>query len=53
MKQGRGRYQKSDGWGFIYVPADVAKDSAFPFADKDTLTIKIVDRELRIEKVTR
>ena len=33
--------------GLIYVPADLVKDSAFPFHDGDSLTIKI-EREILI-----
>ncbi len=35
----------------IYVPADVHKDSAFPFKPKDVVDIEIVGGELVVRKV--
>ena len=34
----------------IYVPADIHKDSAFPFKPKDTVKITISSGKLIIEK---
>ena len=34
----------------IYIPADVHKDSAFPFKPKDNVQITIADEKLIIEK---
>jgi hypothetical protein len=36
--------------GIIYVPADLVKDTTFPFADGDTLLIRIDGERLIIEK---
>ena len=51
MKQGDGSYHRKDGFGILYVPADVAKDSAFPFKDKDKCRIEIEGDKLTVKKL--
>lgn len=51
MKMGKGKYQRRNGWGFIYIPANVAKDSSFPFKDKEDLLVVVMDGKLEIRKV--
>jgi hypothetical protein len=36
--------------GIIYVPADLVKDTTFPFAEGDPLLIQIDGKRLMIEK---
>lgn len=36
--------------GLIYIPADVVKDSSFPFKPNEELTIRIEGEKLVIEK---
>jgi hypothetical protein len=36
--------------GIIYVPADLVKDTTFPFAEDDSLAIRIDGERLIIEK---
>jgi len=36
--------------GLIYVPADLVKDSSFPFQDGEVLRIKIEGKALLIKK---
>lgn len=36
--------------GIIYVPADLVKDSSFPFTDGDVLQIRIEASRLIVEK---
>ena len=50
MKSGKGKFHRRNGWGFIYVPSDVCKDSSYPFNDKDELIIMITNSELRVKK---
>lgn len=37
--------------GRLYIPADLVKDSLFPFDDKDKVKIKIENEKLVVEKV--
>ena len=39
--------------GIIYVPADLVKDSTFPFTNGDSLLIRIDGERLLIEKASR
>lgn len=39
--------------GIIYVPADLVKDTAFPFGNGDSLIIRIDGERLIIEKGKR
>jgi len=36
--------------GLIYIPADIVKDSSFPFKPNEEVTIKIEGEKLVIEK---
>jgi hypothetical protein len=36
--------------GIIYVPADLVKDTTFPFADGDSFLIRIDSERLIVEK---
>ena len=50
MLGGKGKFylQKGRG-GIIRVPADVVKDSQFPFRHKDVLKIRIDKKRLLVE----
>ena len=49
--KGKGRiHEPVKGRIMIYVPADVHKDSAFPFKPKDVVRIEIVDGKLVVSK---
>jgi len=50
MKKGKGKFHRTKGWGFIYVSADVCKDSAFPFTDKDDLIVTVTDNKVEVTK---
>ncbi|MBS7657952.1 MAG: hypothetical protein QW476_00800 [Candidatus Bathyarchaeia archaeon] len=39
--------------GLIYIPADIVKDSLFPFKPNEEVTIKIEGEKLVIEKRKR
>jgi hypothetical protein len=39
--------------GIIYVPADLVKDTTFPFANGDSLLIKIDGERLIVEKASK
>jgi hypothetical protein len=43
-------HEPAKGRVLIYVPADVHKDSAFPFKPKDKVRVKIANGKLIIEK---
>ena len=50
--QGKGKiHEPAKGRIMIYIPADVHKDSAFPFKPKDEVNIKIKGDKLIIEKL--
>ena len=52
MKQGKGRIiRRSDGKWFIYLPARVATDSAFPFEPGEKVMVSIDGERLIIEKL--
>jgi antitoxin component of MazEF toxin-antitoxin module len=36
--------------GLIYIPADIVKDSSFPFKPNEEVTVKIEGEKLVIEK---
>lgn len=38
---------------FIYIPADLTKDSQFPFKSGDRVSIKVVENQLVIEKAKK
>ena len=49
--KGKGKiHEPVKGRIMIYVPADVHKDSAFPFKPKDVVQIEIVDGKLVVSK---
>ncbi len=49
--KGRGRiHEPVKGRIMIYVPADVHKDSAFPFKPRDNVEIEIVKGRLIVSK---
>jgi len=50
--KGKGRiHEPVKGRIMIYVPADVHKDSTFPFRPKDVVDVEIVGDELVVRKV--
>ena len=50
MLEGKGKYWKTDNKLYIYVPVQVATDSAFPFKEeKGYLKIKIEGDRLIVE----
>jgi len=50
--KGRGKiHEPTKGRIMIYVPADVHKDSAFPFKPKEDVNVTIVGKNLVIEKI--
>jgi len=50
--QGKGKiHEPVKGRIMIYIPADVHKDSAFPFEPKEEVNIKIEGKKLIIEKL--
>lgn len=52
--RGKGRiHEPVKGRVVIYVPADVHKDSAFPFKPREEVDIKIVGKKLIVEKAKR
>ena len=52
MLEGKGKYWKTDGKLYIYVPVGVAMDSAFPFKrEKGYVKIKIEGDKLLVEKL--
>ena len=53
MLEGETKMYRSDGRYSVYIPAGLVKDSAFPFTDKETLTIKIEGNRLLIEKAKK
>lgn len=51
MLEGKGKYWKSNGKLYIYIPFAVATDSAFPFkGEKGHLRIKIEGEKLLVEE---
>ena len=49
--RGKGKvHEPVKGRIMIYVPADVHKDSAFPFQPGDDVSVAIVDGKLLIER---
>jgi hypothetical protein len=48
--RGETQMYKSDGRHTIYIPADLVKDSVFPFTTEDRLTIRLDGKRLVIEK---
>jgi hypothetical protein len=49
--KGRGKiHEPVKGRIMIYIPADVHKDSAFPFKPRDSVEIAIVESELIVSK---
>ena len=49
--EGKGKIQEPvKNRVLIYIPADVHKDSAFPFKDKEDVNVKIDGDRLIIEK---
>ena len=49
--KGKGKiHEPVKGRIMIYVPADVHKDSAFPFKPKDVVRIEIIDGKLVVSK---
>lgn len=51
MLRGKGRVQEpAKGRIMIYVPADVHKDSAFPFRPGDDVWVTIKEAKLVIER---
>jgi hypothetical protein len=49
--KGRGKiHEPVKGRILIYVPADVHKDSAFPFKSRDSVEIAIVEGKLIVSK---
>jgi hypothetical protein len=49
--KGRGKiHEPVKGRIMIYIPADVHKDSAFPFKPRDSVEIEIVEGELVVSK---
>lgn len=53
VKEDIGKYHipKRSRTGIIYVPSDLAIDSAFPFKDGDRVKIRIDGKRLIVEKV--
>lgn len=50
MLEGKGKYWKSDNKLYIYVPVQVATDSAFPFrGEKGYLKVRIDGEKLIVE----
>lgn len=46
-----GRFWRRDGKAYVYVPADVVHDSAFPFKNKNgKVTVTIVGKTLVISE---
>ena len=51
MLEGKGKYWKTDNKLYIYVPVQVATDSAFPFTEESGhLKIRICGDKLLIER---
>ncbi len=51
MLEGKGKYWKTDNKLYIYVPVQVATDSAFPFREESGyLRIRICGDKLQVEK---
>ena len=51
MLEGNGKYWKTDGKLFIYVPVGLAMDSVFPFkGEEGYVKIKIEGDKLLVEK---
>ncbi len=52
VKENSGRFGKASKGetGIVYVPADLVKDSSFPFTDGDRLQIRIESGKLIVEK---
>jgi len=48
--KGETKIYSSDGRHSIYIPADIIKDSAFPFTLVDRLSIHVEGKRLIIEK---
>jgi hypothetical protein len=49
--EGRGSfYEHAKGRLVLYIPADVRKDSRFPFRAGEAARIRIVDKRLVVEK---
>jgi hypothetical protein len=51
--EGETKIYRSNGRHSIYIPADLIKDSAFPFTLKDRLKITITDGEIKLRKLER
>ena len=50
--KGRGKiHEPVKGRIMIYIPADVHKDSMFPFKPKEVVNVKIAGKKLVIEKI--
>ena len=58
MRKGKGRFfnrptvsrEKKYDKFFIYVPTEVARNTAFPFSDGDRVEVEIVEKTLIIRK---
>ena len=50
--EGKGSiYQHAKGRLVIYIPADVSKDSAFPFEVSEKVKVRIDGKKIVVEKV--
>jgi hypothetical protein len=49
-KVGKGKIYGTNGKAWIYIPKDVANDSAFPFKVGDPVKIRVEGEKLIIEK---
>lgn len=49
MKKGRGRYYKTEGGNYVYLPAKLVDDSTFPLKPGD-IAVSIRGRKVVIEQ---
>ncbi|MEM2897301.1 MAG: hypothetical protein QXG01_07025 [Candidatus Bathyarchaeia archaeon] len=53
MREGRSKFNipsRAGSTGVIYIPADVVKDSSFPFQQNEEIVVKIEGEKLIIER---
>jgi len=53
MREGRSKFNipsKASSTGVIYIPADVVKDSSFPFQPNEEVIVRIDGEKLIIER---
>ncbi|MEM3506419.1 MAG: hypothetical protein QXT31_02035 [Candidatus Bathyarchaeia archaeon] len=53
MREGKAKFSipsKSSSTGVIYIPADIVKDSSFPFQPNEEVVVRIDGEKLIIER---